>query len=389
MIEKGKETISSKDGIFMNSRERIISALTGKVPDRVPISTYNLNGWNLNDWYNSNESYKELMAIIREKTDCIYMWNPIEEVEFFLCCNLDEDMKKIDVWEEGDDLFKKYTVYTPKGNLTMLTKKNKKLNTVWYLERLAKSKEDFEKLLSIPYKAYKPDMSEGIDLESKLGEKGIVMYSCLDAFGLVASLMEFSEFMMFAYEEKDYVLGLTEFFHNRNMDSIKYSLDKNVATLYRICGPEYATEPYFSPQFFKEVIVKYNKELNGLIHSYGKFARFHCHGNINKILDYITETGADAIDPVEAPPDGDILLKDAKKRIGDRMCIMGNIELKHLETLDESEIDELVKKAVEDAACGGRFILMPTAAPLDAVLSERTKKNYIRFIEAGLKYGKY
>jgi uroporphyrinogen decarboxylase len=126
-----------------------------------------------------------------------------------------------------------------------------------------------------------------------------------------------------------------------------------------------------------------------LIHSKGAKARVHCHGKIAKVLDMMVETGCDAIDPCEAPPDGDIKLADVKKRVGDKLCIFGNIQLKLLEQGSENEIVDAVKKCMNDAKEGGRFVIMPTAAPINVPLAKKTEENYITFIEAALKYGKY
>ena len=55
------------------SRERLLAAMACTAADRVPISTYELVGWNEDAWENKEPSYRRLMDVIREKTDCIYM----------------------------------------------------------------------------------------------------------------------------------------------------------------------------------------------------------------------------------------------------------------------------------------------------------------------------
>ena len=41
------------------------------------------------------------------------------------------------------------------------------------------------------------------------------------------------------------------------------------------------------------------------------------------------------------------------------------------------------------AKAGGRFVIMPTAAPIDAELKERTAENYRAFIDEALEVGAY
>src|SRR5512137_1627627 len=64
----------AKDG--WTSRRRLLTALMGGTPDRVPINTYELAGRNSLDWYNQQPSYRGLMEYVRAHTDCITNWNP-------------------------------------------------------------------------------------------------------------------------------------------------------------------------------------------------------------------------------------------------------------------------------------------------------------------------
>jgi len=59
---------------MMTSRERLLAVLNGRMPDRVPISSYELVGYNSQAWENREVSYAHLMDTIRASTDCICMW---------------------------------------------------------------------------------------------------------------------------------------------------------------------------------------------------------------------------------------------------------------------------------------------------------------------------
>ncbi len=59
----------------MNSRARLLTALTCGTPDRVPVNTYELDGLNTQSWYNQQASYRPLMDFIRGHSDCIANWN--------------------------------------------------------------------------------------------------------------------------------------------------------------------------------------------------------------------------------------------------------------------------------------------------------------------------
>ena len=52
-------------------------------------------------------------------------------------------------------------------------------------------------------------------------------------------------------------------------------------------------------------------------------------------------------------------------------------------------VEELVRDIMAAGKPHGRFIIMPTAAPIDISLAQKTERNYIRFIETALETGRY
>ena len=121
----------------------------------------------------------------------------------------------------------------------------------------------------------------------------------------------------------------------------------------------------------------------------GVIPRIHSHGNIRGLLDEFVRSGTECIDPIEPPPDGNITLAEVKKGWGDKLVLMGNIELRDLETSDPEHIRQLVKQAMDDAKEGGGFILYPCSVPLDAELKPKTEENIIAMLDAGLEFGRY
>ena len=215
------------------------------------------------------------------------------------------------------------------------------------------------------------------------------MTSFADPMFLAADLMSFEDFTIWAMTESEHFRKTVNIFHERNMQNIKQMLDTQTVDLYRICGPEYCTPPFLPPHMFDEYVLPYVKDMCDLIHSYGKKVRFHSHGKISKVLDSILKTGADAIDPVEDLPDGDISLKDVKQKLKDKMCIFGNIQLKMLENSSEKEVRDYVNYCMDSAKEGYGYVIMPTASPINIPLSTKTQDNYFAFIDQALKAGIY
>jgi hypothetical protein len=120
----------------------------------------------------------------------------------------------------------------------------------------------------------------------------------------------------------------------------------------------------------------------------GGFARIHCHGRLKSILPHIQGMGADAIDPVEPPPQGDVEFADVRRRYGKDLVLFGNIEINAIEGMEPADFERLASRTVRDGTAGeGRgFILMPTASPCGRTIAPRTLKNYetlVRLAERG------
>jgi uroporphyrinogen-III decarboxylase len=155
-----------------------------------------------------------------------------------------------------------------------------------------------------------------------------------------------------------------------------------------VVGAEYVTPPYLPPRLFERFVVRYTAPMIQRIHAHGAYARLHCHGRIRQVLPMIAEMGVDALDPVEAPPSGDITLAEVKRLYGDRLCLMGNLQLRDLETASAEEMAAIVQETLAAGMPGGGFVIMPTAAPINADLSPVTERNYRIFIETALEYGR-
>jgi hypothetical protein len=78
-----------------------------------------------------------------------------------------------------------------------------------------------------------------------------------------------------------------------------------------------------------------------------------------------------------------------KQRIGDKVTLFGNMQLKILENGTEEEVRTETRRIMEAGKAGGRFVIMPTAAPINVPLSEHTQENYFAFIDEALALGVY
>jgi hypothetical protein len=344
---------------------------------------YDIPWFHENCWENKQPSYKKYMSVLMENTDCT-------------CRGLPRYIRKAFEGEElinednGKSHYTKLIYHLKDKDLTQIHRRDDGINTTWTIKHLLDDVSDIDRYLAIPYEPPEIDMSDFYKTQERMGDNGLMVLNIADPICLGASLFEMGNFLTLAMTETNKIKYFLDALHERQMRELKILLGNEVKDVIVVVnGPEYATPPYLSPDFFYEFVTCYLIEICREIKSAGAIPLIHCHGKIGRIIDQFAMTEGEMLDPIEPPPDGDIELADVKKRYGNKFCLVGNIELKEIDTADRDRIDYLVKKAMEDAKEGSGFMLMPTATPLNEPIDKKTEENYIQMVESGIKYGKY
>lgn len=370
----------------MTSTQRLLAVHRGEIPDRVPVSTYELVGHNSDAWENNQPAYARLMEFIRAHTDCLYLTHvPVPNVA------ADGVRPQVERWDEGPQHVRRETWQVDGRTLTRLRSRSDDINTIWTREHPVKDLDDLAAWLAMPWEPGEPDFTTLELAWQRLGDdKGIPVVSFSDPICELAEAFEFGNFTIFAITETDAIVRAMDQLHERRVEMLRRILRGPVTNVvFRLVGAEYATPPYLSPDYFRLFVTRYNAEYAGMIREAGGFPRLHSHGRVGRVVDQIAEMELDALDPCEPPPDGDIAITDLKAAIGDRVTLTGGIELKHLEHRDGAFIEQLVRDTMKAAKPGGRFIIMPTAAPINIDLAPQTEANYMRYIETALQTGSY
>ncbi|RKY82167.1 hypothetical protein DRP98_09395 [candidate division KSB1 bacterium] len=370
----------------LTSRQRLLRTLRGEKPDRVPISLYEFDGF-YDDWIYDYPEYVNILEYAKDKTDKMYFWSPPGDKSVLFYGVMDEQDIETTEWNEGKSIYTKTQIKTPRGKLSSLSRQDEGVHTTWTIEHLCKDEKDAEKILSLPYLPWRPPVDSFFELDRELGDSGIVMGDIPDALCLTADIFGFTRFLTTYIDNPKLIFKLMDFFQERIYDFLEYLLTNGAVTLYRIVGPEYATPPYLSPKEFDKLVTAYDRELINLLHRYGGFARLHSHGKISKVMKSFLEMEIDATDPVEPPPDGDVELKEVREILGEKVTLIGNIEEKLFHMGGKEDMEKAVRKAIEEGASGGPFILCPTAMPLTTPLARKIQENIIHYIDCGVKYG--
>jgi len=151
----------------------------------------------------------------------------------------------------------------------------------------------------------------------------------------------------------------------------------------------YDQGPFLCPDFYKKILIPALKEEISIIKKHIKGNNkdtavfFHSHGNINWILQDLLELGIDGLKPLE--PQG-MDIGRIKKKYGDRLCLMGNVDTRYtLARGTPQEVEEEVKKIIEQAARGGGLIICSA----DILQADFPVENVVAMCRAVKKYGNY
>ncbi len=371
----------------MTPRERLLAVVGGKPVDRTPVSLYEIDGYG-NLYCPDHPSYDRIRKEARDRLDNMVMFNPIVPGPLgFLYTGGGEDRVATLTRREGSVEITTTTIETPRGPLRMQTRRDPETYTIWTTEYLLKSEDDIDRLLSLPYERTAASMDGFDDMKRSLGDRGIMLVDLCDPIAMFIYYMEFEQYIYLMSLNRSKFRAALDFFAERLYDFLDSVLEQGGGPLFRIIGPEACTPPYMPPESFREFVVNYDRPLIERIQAAGCFARIHCHGKIAQVADLILEMGPDALDPVEAPPGGDITLEEAKEKLGHDICLMCNIQESLFELHTPDEVRDEVQRVLEIGKKGGRFVLMPTATPITVPLPQKVEENLFAFVETGLAYG--
>ena len=369
----------------MTSRERLWAVLNRQEPDRVPI--WMLYPRQYLPYYadvHHLPSYAGVLPYIMQHTDWLDRRNLPAPMFFTAAVQV-----KSRVEVNGEWTISHHVLATPYGDLTSETRQDLTSASFSTTEYWCKDIRDLEKVLSIPYEPVEPDLTEFRRAAQALGEAGLMMVDPAMPIGVAYHLLGPENFSIYTLTEREALVKFTRTIFNRHYTFLKKALEAGAGPVFFTVDTEFVAPPMCRPVVFDALIAPFQAPMFELIHRHGGKVIVHHHGNINLLLERIADLGADGIHPVEEPPIGDCGLAEAKRRVGDRVCLVGSLQYDDFERLSPDEMDALVRRQILDAAQGGGMILAPTAGPYATNLTSRQQENTLRFIQAAHKWGRY
>jgi uroporphyrinogen-III decarboxylase len=369
----------------MTSRERLWAALSLQEPDRVPI--WMLFPRERLDCYvdvHTLPSYAPVMRHVWDETDWLDR-RSIPAPPFYTAAARVEGTAE----ERDGQTVTRRVLHTPLGDLTSEHRQDagsaSGATTRHYCQDIA----DLEKVLAIPYEPVEPDLSAFRQAAARLGDAGLMMANLGMPIGVAYGLVHPETFSLWTLTEREALVRFTRIMFERQYAFLKKALEGGAGPVFFAVGTEFVAPPMCSPAAFDALVEPFDGPLFELIHRYGGKVIVHHHGRVDAILERIAGLGADAIQPIEEPPVGDCTLAEAKRRVGDRLCLIGSVQYDDLARLAEDELEALVRRQLRSAAPGGGYIAAPTAGPYEVEITARHARNVVRMIDLVRELGRY
>jgi hypothetical protein len=255
----------------------------------------------------------------------------------------------------------------------MMTQSNDQ--TTWVIENLIKNKRDIDLIGEF---ATRPvcDVEAANRVSREYGQRGLVRshIPSFEVFGQpgcwqdACCLYGTEQMILFTCEDPDWVhefLGIL--------------LQRKKAYAQSMAGAEFdlvefgggsASSTVISPKLFEAFVAPYDSQVIAVAHQGGQRIVYHTCRGMMPMLELILGMQPDAIETLTPPAmGGDVNLAEVKRRVGDKVCMIGGFDQFHYFlgcTVEETRA--AVRRCFEEAGEGGGYILSPSDHFFDADL---------------------
>lgn len=142
-----------------------------------------------------------------------------------------------------------------------------------------------------------------------------------------------------------------------------------------------------SPMLFRKYELPFIQKASKMCKEAGIISHLHICGKSWPLVQIVAgETDVDVMEPMEEPPTGNVDLAEAKRLVGDKLCIKGNINTtEFMLRATPDEVEEKCKRCIDAAAAGGGFVLSTG----DQCGRDTPVENLFKMVEVAKTYGKY
>lgn len=261
--------------------------------------------------------------------------------------------------------------------------------------RYVETLDDLVRLTEAPRAPRPFDRSAYEAALARHGDRGVSLTGLLHPLGTLVRSANQEEVYAWLAAEPRLIHRFLECTNRQVADSVRALAGSGIRPNFATWALEMLVPPWLGHRGFDEFVFPYDRAVNDAIHHIGGRHRAHCHGRCGAFLERFADMGIDALEPLEPAPFGDTDLADAKRRVGGRMLLSGNLLSQSYLHMNPAEVREAVRQAIRAGAPGGGFTLRcaegtggtGTAKTLDQV--RQILPRVEAYIDAARDFGRY
>ncbi len=238
----------------------------------------------------------------------------------------------------------------------------------WQMEHLIKSPADFNAALEfVNAQSYAIEYKELTEAEAQVGGDGIVALELpmRPYSAILHNFLGWAEGLLMLKEP-----AIAEIISI--LDAKLQNLVQEIAKLPGrvVLSPDNLDGQYISPKAFDKNLAGSYRLTAELLHKNNKLLVVHVGGPFKRLLAPLAEAGADCIEGIAGPPQGDAALSEARELAGADITLWGGISQDFLiAERTEEEFKDAVSAAVEEVQDDKRAIIgVADRVPVDAEL---------------------
>lgn len=360
----------------MNCRERILAVLNLEEPDRVPCHTILIDANNVDkilgkpqitdfDTFeevkrdNPDNWVKEMSALVESVETSVFSRMVEAAIEIGLDCmqvgfvpvefiddpNEERNLLKDPfgrIWEARDNEgnFNPYYLY----------------GTTNSIEKWKEVKENLKGPMTEKYTKFVKKFYRRINKKHKDKIFVAVTNDLAGVFESASQGMGMAFYSRMLHKDPNLIKEVHEVIAQFTKDCYMSYMDAGAELFIESGDLAYKTGPMMSPKKFYEVLLPAYKMITDAVHERGGKIVLHTDGRVTQLLDFVVDCGFDGLHSLE--PTAGVDLAFVKKKVGDKLCLMGNIDVAHiLVDATKEEVYDAVKYAIKTGGPGGGFVV--------------------------------
>ena len=382
-------TETTKDS--MPSRERLLTTLNHREPDRVPVMFWGTIAPLQRRWKDRFERVRVLRELgVDDQINVGFPWRYHPDV----VVRLSRD------GSGGDYPRLVKELETPAGSLRMAVRKTPDYpwdspplvcdhNWSRATEFLVKDQSDLKKLCYLLYDPSQADLTGFLERAREVKqfcqrEQVLMTASVPSPSNFAMGLVGAQAMMLHSVDNRPFIEELLDLLLAWSKRLLEIVLDLGVDTV-QFSGI-YESTAFWSPQDFAQLFAPRVRQIAQMVSQAGAKFHYFSDARIMGQLETFRDLGVDALSYLNPPPQGDADLGEIKRRVADQISLWGGISSPiTIEQGTRDDVRESVIDAIRAAARGGGFIL----ASADAIMQEGAYDNMMTMIDTCHEFGRY